>query len=233
MNDAERLAKLATDVAARVEDGSVVGLGSGSTAEAFVAALGARAREGLRVRGVSTSERTSAKAREAGVELVELADHPVLDIGVDGADEIDPSLDLVKGRGGALLYEKIVADACQTWIIVASSEKLVSRLGTRLPLPVEVIPFGWEQTARAIRTTGLEPKLRVTAAGEPYTTDGGHYVLDCQTMPIDDSPALAVTLKQITGVVDHGLFIGQAEMAVTIDPEGEISVHRRGEHRAS
>jgi ribose 5-phosphate isomerase A len=233
VNDAERLAKLATDVAARVEDGSVVGLGSGSTAEAFVGALGVRAEGGLRVQGVSTSERTSAKAREAGIELVSLADHPVLDIGVDGADEIDPSLDLVKGRGGALLYEKIVADACQTWIIVASSEKLVSRLGTRLPLPVEVIPFGWEQTARAIRTTGLEPKLRVTSTGEPFTTDGGHYVLDCQTMPIEDAPALAATLKQITGVVDHGLFIGQAEMAVTIDPEGEIRVHRRGERHGS
>lgn len=229
MNDSERLAKLAAHVAGLINDDSVVGLGSGSTAEAFVDALGDRVRGGLRVKGVSTSERTSARAQSAGIELVSLSDHPVLDIGVDGADEIDPSLNLVKGRGGALLYEKIVAGACRTWIIVASAEKLVSHLGTRIPLPVEVVPYGWEQTARSIRSTGLEPRLRRTESGEIVVTDGGHYVLDCQTMAIERPSELATTLKMITGVVDHGLFIGLADMAVTIDAEGVLSTHRRSE----
>ncbi len=230
MNDADRLAKLTSYVADMVEDGMNVGLGSGSTAEAFVAALGERVAGGLQVRAVSTSERTTRRAVEFGVELVSLAEAPVLDLGVDGADEIDPSVNLVKGRGGALLYEKIVADACQRWVIVASSEKLVERLGSRIPLPVEVVPFGWEQTARAIREIGLEPHLRTTASGDPFLTDGGHLILDCQTLPLDNPAALAAHLKATTGVVDHGLFIGMADMAITIDTEGEISTLLRGDH---
>lgn len=228
MNDADRLKKLSLYVSSLVQDGMSIGLGSGSTAEAFVAALGERKTEGLRVRGVSTSERTSRKAEETGIELITLADCPVLDLGVDGADEIDPALNLTKGRGGALLYEKIVADACQQWIIVASSEKLVDRLGSRIALPVEVVPYGWEQTARAIREVGLEPHLRHASDGAAFVSDGGHFILDCQTLPIEDPPALASRLKALTGVVDHGLFIGQADMAVTIDMAGEIAVHRRG-----
>lgn len=229
MKDADRLASLARHVADMVVDGMTVGLGSGSTAEAFVAALGERVALGLQVRGVSTSERTTRKASEAGVALVTLADAPVLDLGVDGADEIDPAVNLVKGRGGALLYEKIVAEACQRWVIVASAEKLVDRLGSRIPLPVEVVPFGWEQTSRAVREIGLEPHLRMTADGEPFLTDGGHLILDCQTLPIDNSAALATRLKGTTGVVDHGLFIGMADLACTIDTAGEISTLRRGD----
>ncbi|MGD9713407.1 MAG: ribose-5-phosphate isomerase RpiA [Thermomicrobiales bacterium] len=229
MNDAERMEALADHVAALVQDGMTLGLGSGSTTEAFVAAVGRRIAEGLRVRGVSTSERTTVKAEAAGIELVTLESHPVLQMGVDGADEIDPRLNLIKGRGGALLYEKIVADACQTWIIVASSEKLVDRLGSRIALPVEVVPFGWEQTARGVRELGLEPHLRRSDSGAPFLTDGGHYILDCQTLPIEDAAALASHLKSLTGVVDHGLFLGLADSAVTIDPAGAISSRHRAQ----
>lgn len=225
MNNDLRMVKLARHVAGTIEDGTAIGLGSGSTAEAFVAALGERVAGGLHIRAVSTSERTTRVARDNGITLVDPAEHMELDIGVDGADEIDPSLDLVKGRGGALLYEKIVAETCRTWMIVASAEKLVNRLGTRLPLPVEVVPFGWQRTATSIRRLGLEPHLRVSETGKPFLTDGGHLILDCQTNPIEDAPALAQSLKQITGVVDHGLFIGIADLAVTIDADGEIALH--------
>ncbi len=229
MNEQERLGRLAQHVAAMVEDGMRIGLGSGSTAEAFIEALGKRVAAGLRVQGVPTSERTIQKATEAGLELTSLAEHAVLDLGVDGADEIDPHLNLVKGKGGALLYEKIVASACQTWIIVASSQKLVDQLGTRIRLPVELIPFGWQQTARLIREIGLEPELRSTASGETFITDGGHVVVDCQTGPIEDAAALGLRLKSIPGVVEHGLFIGLADQVVTVDPEGAIAVRRRSD----
>lgn len=232
MNDDLRMAMLARHVAAMIEDGAVIGLGSGSTAEAFVVALGERVAGGLQVRAVSTSERTTRVARECGITLVDPAEHMELDIGVDGADEIDPSLDLVKGRGGALLYEKIVAETCRTWLIVASAEKLVGRLGTRLPLPVEVVPFGWQRTAASVQDLGLDPHLRVSDAGQPFLTDGGHVILDCQTDPIEDAPALAQSLKHITGVVDHGLFIGLADLAVTIDANGEIAAHRPAGNRS-
>lgn len=227
MNEADRLMTLARHVASMVEAGAIVGLGSGSTAEAFVAALGERVASGLRVRGVPTSERTREKALAVGIELVTLSACEQLDIGVDGADEIDPHLNLVKGRGGALLYEKIVAGACRTWGIVASGEKLVDRLGSRIALPVEVVPFGWERTADAISMCGLFPQLRQTATGEPFVTDGGHFILDCATSPLDDPAGLAETLKGMTGVVDHGLFIGLADFAVTIDADGHLTTHER------
>ena len=229
MNDAERLATLTRSAAELVQNDMTIGLGSGSTAEAFIVALGKRVAAGLRVRGVSTSERTTRKAGGCGIELVTFAEAPVLDLGVDGADEIDPSLNLVKGRGGALLYEKIVADACSQWVIVASSEKLVDRLGSRIPLPVEVVRFGWELTARAIRELGLEPHVRQTPTGDMFVTDGGHLILDCQLMPIDDPVPLANCLKALTGVVEHGIFIGLADMALTIDPEGVVTTRRRAD----
>jgi ribose 5-phosphate isomerase A len=192
-----------------------------------MAALGRRIESGLRVTGVATSHRTEVKAVEAGIVLTTLIETPSLDLGVDGADEIDPNLDLVKGRGGALLYEKIVAQACRKWVIVASSEKLVERLGTRIALPVEVIPFGWEQTSGAITGLGLAPELRTDLYGEPFRTDGGHFILDCQTGGIDNPPALAVAVKLISGVVDHGLFIDFADAAMTVDEAGVVTTHTR------
>ncbi len=146
----------------------------------------------------------------------------MVDFGVDGADEIDPNLALAKGRGGALLYEKLVAEACNRWIIVASSEKLVDQLGTRIALPVEIIPFGWETTRARVEALGFAAPLRVARDGVPIVTDGHHFVLDCATGPMDDPKALGDALKCVTGVVDHGLFIGLTAAALICDPDGAI-----------
>ncbi len=222
MNDETRLATLAEASAALVEAGMVVGLGSGSTAEAFVRALGARVQAGLNVQGIPTSRRTEHVAREAGIPLTTLSDSQVVDFGVDGADEIDPNLSLTKGRGGALLFEKLVAEACNRWIIVASSEKLVDQLGTRIALPVEIMPFGWETTRARVEALGFDAPLRVAVDGVPIVTDGMHFVLDCATGPIADPKAMGDALKCITGVVDHGLFIGLAAAALICDQDGTI-----------
>jgi ribose 5-phosphate isomerase A len=222
VNDADRLAALAESAAALVEEGMVVGLGSGSTAEAFVRALGVRVHSGLNVQGIPTSRRTEAVAREVGIPLTTLSDSQEVDFGFDGADEIDPDLSLVKGRGGALLFEKLVAEACTRWVIVAAEEKLVDQLGTRLALPVEVIPFGWETTQARVEALGYSAPLRVARDGVPIVTDGKHFVLDCATGPIPDPKALGDQLKCITGVVDHGLFVGLAAAALICDPDGTI-----------
>lgn len=222
MNDADRLATLATASAELVDDGMVVGLGSGSTAEAFVRALGARVQEGLTIQAIPTSRRTEHVAREAGIPLTTLSDSQLVDFGVDGADEIDPHLSLTKGRGGALLYEKLVAEACNRWVIVAATEKLVDLLGTRIALPVEIMPFGWETTQARVEALGFAAPLRVAGDGVPIVTDGKHFVLDCATGPIEDPKALGDALKCITGVVDHGLFVGLAAAALVCDPDGII-----------
>lgn len=225
MNDLERIERLAAAAALRVESGMTLGLGSGSTAEAVIRAIGHRIRtEGLLVSGVPTSCRTEMLARHEGIELVELVSGLRLELGFDGADEIDPHLNLVKGRGGALLYEKIVALVCDEWIIVASDEKLVKRLGSRIRLPVEVIPFGWEATAILVSEVAGEVQLRLHPDGSQFLTDCGHLILDCATGLIADSTALDHALKQIPGVVDHGLFIGLASEAMVIDQEGEIQI---------
>ncbi len=203
-----------------------LGLGSGSTAEAVVRELGARVVTGLKVRGVPTSERTARLARELGIPVLSLDEVPVIDLGIDGADEIAPSLDVVKGRGGALLHEKLVALACTRYLIVAAAEKLVDQLGTRMPLPVEVVPFGWNQTAGRLRALDLNPTLRLASASAadpgPFISDGGHYVLDCATTPITDPAGLAQDLKATPGVVDHGLFVGFADRVLVVDAEGEV-----------
>lgn len=227
MDDAGRMRLIGERAAAEVPDGSVIGLGTGSTADAMLDALGERIRHGLRVTGVATSARTIARAHELGIPLKTLDEVDRLALCIDGADEIDPSLNLVKGRGGALLYEKLVARQADRFIIIASAEKLVDRLGTRLPLPVELVPFGWQHTARAIEHLGLSPVLRTNERGEPVVTDGGHYIVDCNTSGIADAPALATDLKRITGVVDHGLFINMAHFAITVDENGVLTEHAR------
>lgn len=223
MNDALRLARLAERAAAEVEDGMTLGLGTGSTADAFLNALGKRVAQGLRVSGVPTSNRTAKLATSLGVTLLTIDEVVRLDLGIDGADEIDPSLNLVKGRGGALLYEKLVALICDRYLIIAADEKRVDRLGTRLPLPVEVIPYGWKQTTARVAGLAGQPKLRLTGDA-PFVTDGGHYILDCVTGPIHDPLSLDVALKETPGVVDHGLFIGIATEAMTVDAAGEIAL---------
>jgi ribose 5-phosphate isomerase A len=225
----DRLTRLGGAAAGRIEDGMLVGLGTGSTAEAMVQALGARVGGGLSITGVATSFRTAELARSFGIPLKELAEIDRLDLCIDGADEIDPALNLVKGRGGALLFEKLVARRADRYLIIATDEKLVDRLGVRMPLPVEIVPTGWTHTAEAIAALGLAPELRRIDGGTAYLTDGGHYIVDC-AWPDDhqfDPATLAAALKALTGVVDHGLFIGMADTALTVDAAGAITEHRR------
>jgi ribose 5-phosphate isomerase A len=216
--------------AAEVTDGAVVGLGSGSTAELFLEELAARVRQGLRVTGVPTSERTRGLAAGLGIPLLALNDAPPLDMSVDGADEVTlPALALIKGRGGALLREKLVAASSQRRIIIVDTSKLVTTLGAEHPLPVEVIPFGWVQTARRLAALGLRPARRMApdagqepgqSAAQPFVTDNGDYILDCATGPIADPSALAQAIKELVGVVEHGLFVGMTERVIAAGPEG-------------
>ena len=228
MDDATRLATLAERAAAEVRAGMTLGLGSGSTAEAAIRALGQRVASGLRVRGVPTSERTAGLARTVGIPLLSLDEVDRLDLGIDGADEIDPALNLVKGRGGALLHEKLVALACADWLIVAAAEKLVPQLGTRMPLPVEIVPLGWRATAGRVAALGLTPTLRLQpGTTDPFVTDGGHYLLDCQTGPIGEPAELAAALKALVGVVEHGLFVGLARRALVVEADGQVRALER------
>jgi len=224
--DARRLKIEAARVAlSHVEDGMRLGIGTGSTAEEFVRLLAARVAGGLDVVGVPTSERTAALCRELGVALTTLDETPELDLTVDGADEIDAALSLIKGGGGALLREKIVAAASRRMIVIADRSKLVDVLG-RFPLPVEVNRFGLEATRRAVlrASAGLglnvEPTLRMTR-GEPFVTDGGHLILDASFGRIPDTRALSNALYAIPGVVEHGLFLGLADTAIVA---GDIGI---------
>jgi len=218
----ERLQRIGTYAADLIEDGMLVGLGTGSTAAAMVDALGERVRDGLKVIGVATSIATSNQASAAGIALKTLDSIDRLDMCIDGADEIDPEFNLVKGAGGALLFEKLVARRANHFVIISSNEKLVPRLGVRMPLPVEVVPIGWSHTAEEIRALGLVPELRRTE-GNPFVSDGSHYILDCAWPESGlDAAQLARDLKAITGVVDHGLFIDMANTVVTIDADGDI-----------
>lgn len=197
MNPWKRMA--AESAAAQVASGMTVGLGTGSTAAFVLEALGIRIRDGLRITGVPTSEATAARARELGIPL---ALDVVSDIAIDGADEVDPrTLNLVKGRGGALLREKIVAQATRRFLVVVDETKLVFQLGAGL-LPVEVVPFGWQATARRLENLGAQLQRR------DFVTDNGNYILDCSFGLMANPESLASQLDHIAGVVEHGLFIG-------------------------
>ncbi|MGH2562274.1 MAG: ribose-5-phosphate isomerase RpiA [Thermomicrobiales bacterium] len=221
----ERLAILGRHAALLVEPDTRVGLGSGSTAEAFIRALGDRVSEGLLIEGIATSRNTERLASSLAIPLVSIDRIDSIDVGVDGADEIDPALNLTKGRGGALLFEKLVARACRQFVVVAASEKVVPRLGMRTPLPVEVVPFAWHHTSAALEALGLSVTLRrldAAPSSHPFLTDGGHFILDCVTGPVSDAPSLANLIKAIPGVVDHGYFVGMASTALIVDPKGEV-----------
>jgi ribose 5-phosphate isomerase A len=201
-----------------VRDGTTIGLGSGRAASAFVRALGTRVRSGLNVRGVPTSQATAQLAREMGIPLVTLEDEPVLDITVDGADEVDPQLDLIKGYGAALVREKIVASASSRLIILVGPEKLVPVLGTRGIVPVEVLSFALSFCRRRLMDLGLAPAARAVN-GELVVTDNGNHILDCRVAPIDRPLELERQISAVPGVVGTGLFIGMADRVI-ID-EGE------------
>lgn len=196
-----------------IEDGTIVGLGSGSTAAYFIRFLGERVRAGLKIRGVPTSVDAQRLAESCGIPLISLDQVDHIDVDVDGADEFDPRLRLIKGGGGALLREKIVAAASRKFVVIADSGKQVAVLG-KFPLPVEVIPFAETVLARRITALGATVKLRTTAPGPPYKTDEGHHILDCHFGEIPDPPLLARTLSEMPGIVEHGLFIDLATLVL-------------------
>jgi len=210
-----------------VQDGMVVGLGTGSTSAHFVRLLGERVQRGLRIKGVPTSEATRNLAEQVGVPLLEISQVSSIDVDVDGADEIDPAFRLIKGGGGALLREKIVAAASKEMIVIADETKWVERLGA-FPLPVEVSRFGFALTAQRVRDVlrgtgcaGDDVVLRVSGkANEPVITDGGNYILDAHAQSIRDAETLAARLQAIPGVVEHGLFLGLASTVILGDAGG-------------
>jgi ribose 5-phosphate isomerase A len=211
-----------------VEDGMVVGLGTGRTAAHVVAMLGERVREPARplsIRGVPTSDATRLLAERAGIPLVALDEVAHVDVTIDGADEIDPRLDLIKGGGAALLHEKIVWSASRRRVVVGDSRKLVERLGT-FPLAVEVIPLGWTHAARRLEALGARVTRR-ERDGAAYVTEEGNHILDCAFGAIEDAGALAARIDGVTGVVEHGLFVGMASVAVVGSGDEARIIHHR------
>ncbi len=229
MTSAEALKRRAAEEALKlVEPGMVIGLGTGSTAAHFIDLL---ARERLDVRGVPTSEETRRRAAAAGVDVVEPDETTAIDLAVDGADEVDPSLKLIKGGGGALLREKIVASAAKRFVVIADSSKKVAELG-RFPLPVEIDRFAWGMTTRRVREAlgalGFKPALKLRQGKDraPFLSDGGNYVLDCPLGRIGDPVALDRALRDIPGVIETGLFIGLADLVILAGPEGVETLTR-------
>lgn len=225
MNQDEMKRQAAEAAVAEVEDGAVLGLGTGSTAAMAVEALGARMREGLRVVGIPTSERTAEQARGLGIPLATLAEHQRIDLTIDGADEVQTdTLDLIKGLGGALLREKIVAASSRRMTVIVDEAKLVGRLGERVRLPVEIVAFGWQATAARLRELGCDPALR--GGADPYRTDGGNLLLDCQVPPGIEPAELHARIKAVVGVVETGLFIGMASRVIVGTPQGPRILER-------
>ncbi len=218
MTERGREKRLAAERAVEfVEDGMVLGLGTGSTARHVLEVLAERRRAGAlrRIVGVPTSRATRQAALELGIPLASLDDEPRLDLALDGADEVNPELNLIKGLGGALLWEKIVATASDRLVIVVDEGKLVERLGERAPLPVEVVPFGWTTHLAYLDLLGAQPTLRRARDGAPFTTDGGHYLLDCRFEDgIIEPDRIEREIRQRVGVVETGLFLGMADTVV-------------------
>lgn len=212
MNEKKEVGEKAVEY---VKDGMVVGLGTGSTVFYSIAKLGQLVQQGLSIQGVPTSEQTAKLAREFGIPLVSFKEIEGIDVAIDGADEVNPDLNLIKGGGGALLREKIIAKAARTFIVVADSRKNVDTLGA-FPLPIEVVPFGYEMTMKHIRELGGSLNLRQTN-GTPYLSDNGNYVIDCDFIEIKDPKALERELNIIPGVVENGLFVDMTDAVITLD----------------
>jgi ribose 5-phosphate isomerase A len=224
-SDRDALKRAAADAAVElVQDGMVVGLGTGSTAAFAIEALARRHREGLRFVGIPTSDRTAAQAAAANIPLTSFHEHRQIDLTIDGADEVERgTLNLIKGLGGALLHEKIVAAASRRLAIVVDGFKLVDQLGARTPVPVEVVAFGLEATQAALESIGGTARLRQSKTREPFITDSGNRILDCSFGPIVDPAQLEGRIKRVVGVVECGLFIGRADVVFVADASG---VHR-------
>ena len=213
--------RIGRQAAQLVQPGMTIGIGTGSTAYWFINYLAERVQAGLSCRGVPTSKQTKLLAEERGIPMVELNDVDQIDLTIDGADEINPALQLVKGGGGALLQEKMVAAASLKLIIIADESKLVKELG-KFPLPVEVVPYGWKQTRKQIDLLGCKKSALREAEGKIFITDHGHYILDCHFHKIEDASVLTTQLNNIPGVVDNGLFIDMADAALIGCTDGTI-----------
>jgi ribose 5-phosphate isomerase A len=212
-----------------VEDGMVLGLGTGSTANLLLARLAERCSQGLKVRGVPTSLATMELARHLGIQLTTLDEDPHLDLTLDGADEVDPDFRLIKGLGGALLREKVVAAASARLAILVDEGKLVKQLGTKAPLPVEVARFAWRPAQERLKALGCEPALRRGKEGEPFVTDNGNLILDCRfARGIEAPEALEARVNNIPGVMENGLFLGLTTEVVVGTDAGARVERRRG-----
>ncbi len=214
-----------------VRDGMVVGLGTGSTARHAILALAERVKAGLHITGVPTSHQTAELARNNGIPLLEQEDTWAIDIAIDGADQVDPNLNLIKGGGGALLKEKIVAAAARELVIVVDHTKRVPLLGSPFPLPVEIMPFGWGSTARLIEKLGIKAVIR-RRDGDLFRTEGGHYILDLHVERIEDPVALEGMLNLIPGIVETGLFVGKTDVLVVGTPQG-VDIQKAEQKRGS
>jgi ribose 5-phosphate isomerase A len=233
--DQDALKRAAADTAVQlVENDMVVGLGTGSTAAFAIEALARRHRQGLRFVGIPTSEHTAAQARAADIPLTSFAEHRQIDLTIDGADEVERgTLNLIKGLGGALLREKIVAAATRRLTIIVDGSKMVDRLGTHTPVPVEVVTFGLEATQAALEVLGASVGLRMSPSGEPFVTDSGNRILDCKFDPIADPARLEERIRHIVGVVECGLFIGRADPVFVADAAGVHRLDSAHSHRGS
>ena len=239
MQDINELKKLAGEKAAeQIKDGMIVGLGTGSTVEYTLRKLGKMFKDGLKIQGIPTSIHTKRIAKEENIPLTTLDEHPEIDITIDGADEVDSRLNLIKGGGGALTREKIIAFNSKKVIIVVDDSKVVKCLGIDFPLPVEVVKFGWQATKRALEQFGWKPaeerrdevactvELREIMEGEPFITDNGNYILDCEFQRIDRPEELEIAMSNVPGVVETGLFIGLADEVIVGGKQGIITLDR-------
>jgi len=231
--DRNALKRAAAEAAVKlVENDMVIGLGSGSTAAFAIEALARRHRQGLRFVSIPTSHQTAARVEAAGIPLTSFRDHRQIDLTIDGADEVERgTLNLIKGRGGALLHEKIVAAATRRLAIIVDSTKLVDQLGTYAPVPVEVVAFGLEATQGALEVLGASARIRLSAPGQPFVTDSGSRILDCKFDRIADPARLEERIRHIVGVVDSGLFIGRADPVFVADASGVHQLNSARSHR--
>lgn len=206
-----------------IKDGMLIGLGTGSTAYYAIKKVGEMVRNGLNIKAVPTSKETAELAAEEGIELIDLADAKSLDLTIDGADEVDPEFNLIKGGGGALLREKIVASATDKLIIVVDESKLVDHLGSSFKLPIEVTPFSWKYTQQMIEKFSCDSEIR-KEAGEIYITDNGNYILDCDFAKIEDPIKVTTELNKLPGVVENGIFAEMAEIVIVGYNDGHVEV---------
>jgi ribose 5-phosphate isomerase A len=208
-----------------VKDGMVVGLGTGSTAKHMVLLLGEKVKAGMTLRGVPTSQETAALARQSGITLIDTDNRWVIDVAIDGADQVDPGFNLIKGGGGALLKEKIVAASAKQFIVLVDYTKKVPVLGGSFPLPIEIVPFGWGSTAREIETFTNSRVVLRERNGAPFKTEAGNLIVDVHLARIDRPRDLEIALNQIPGVVETGLFVGRTDLLIVGTPHGTETHH--------